>query len=163
MTDETHDLEGAESLSAGIGFLLWHAANSWQRAQRTALAGFDLTPVQLLLLAGLGELSVQDGNVVKQAALARHCRCDVMMTSQVVRGLEKRGLLVRAAHAGDARALAVRLTRLGKQQVIEASPVFAAIDERYFKAIAAERSAFAGALAALSGARQRVRIKAVAR
>lgn len=163
MADDVHDLAGADSFSAGIGFLLWQAANRWQRAQRAALARFDLTPVQLLLLAGLSELSAQAGNVVKQAALARHCRCDVMMTSQVVRSLEARGLIARAAHVDDARARAVTLTSKGKQQVADAAPVLAAIDERYFKVIGADRPAFAGALAALSGARQRIRIKAVAR
>ena len=155
MADDEHDLAIAEPFSAGTGFLLWQAANSWQRAQRSALARFDLTPVQLLLLAGLSELSSQTGNVVK--------RCDVMMTSQVVRSLETRGLIARAAHADDARARAVTLTKKGRQQVADAAPVLAAIDERYFKVIGADRPAFAGALAALSGARQRIRIKAVAR
>ena len=163
MADQTQELAGAKTFSAGIGFLLWQAANSWQRAQRSALAKFDLTPVQLLLLAGLSELSTQDGNVVKQAALARHCRCDVMMTSQVVRSLERRGLIARAAHSGDARARAVTLTNTGRQRVTEATPVLEAIDARYFRVIGADRPEFSGALAALSGARQRVRIKAVGR
>ena len=163
MANQTQKLAGAETFSSGIGFLLWQAANGWQRAQRRALAKLNLTPVQLLLLAGLNELSTQDGNVVKQAALARHCRCDVMMTSQVVRSLELRGLIARAVHSGDARARAVTLTSKGRQRVTEATPVFEAIDAQYFRVIGADRPAFTSVLAALSGTRHRVRIKAVAR
>ena len=163
VTDTLQDSSNPEPFTAGLGFLLWQAANSWQRAQRTALAPFDVTPVQLLLLAGLGELSARSDGPVTQAALARYCRCDVMMTSQVVRGLEHRGLIKREINTSDARAHAVVLTRKGEVCAAESTQVLAAVDEKYFKLMGADREAFAGALAALSGARQRVRIKAIAR
>jgi DNA-binding MarR family transcriptional regulator len=163
VADTMQDSANPEPITSGIGFLLWQTANSWQRAQRAALAPFDLTPVQLLLLAGLDELTGRGDNSVKQAVLARYCRCDVMMTSQVVRGLERRGLMVRAVHTDDARAHAVALTGDGGRLVAEAMPMLTAVDEGYFKMMGADRATFAGALAALSGARQRVRIKAIAR
>ena len=34
------------------GYLLWRAANLWQKRVRAVLAPFDVTPVQYLLLAG---------------------------------------------------------------------------------------------------------------
>jgi DNA-binding MarR family transcriptional regulator len=163
MAHTTQDSDNPEPLTLGVGFLLWQAANSWQRAQRAALAPFDLTPVQLLLLAGLDELTGRSDRPVKQAALARYCRCDVMMTSQVVRGLERRSLMERAVHTDDARAHAVVLTGKGGHLVAEAVPVLTAVDEGYFRVMGGDRAALAGALAALSGTRQRVRIKAISR
>lgn len=163
MTDTLQDSSNPELFTAGLGFLLWQAANGWQRAQRTALAPFDVTPVQLLLLAGLGELSARSEGPVTQAALARYCRCDVMMTSQVIRTLEGRGLIRREVNSSDARARAVLMTKKGEACAAESVPVLAAVDEQYFRLIGSHRAEFAGALAALSGARQRVRIKAIAR
>src|SRR3546814_1337383 len=81
----------AESLAGGApsgspalttGFLLWQVGNLWQKRQRGALAAFGLTPVQYLLLTGVAELTATAGGPVKQAAVARHCRTDPMMTSQ---------------------------------------------------------------------------------
>ena len=76
------------------GFLLWQVSHAWQRAQCAALAPLDLTHVQFVLLAGVGWL--QQGNeLVTQAKLSRHAGTDPMMTSQVVRHLERQELLVR--------------------------------------------------------------------
>ena len=82
------------------GLLLWQVTNRWQAAQRAALKPFDLTHVQFVLLASLTWLD-SDGPVT-QKQLATHAATDAMMTSQVLRALERRGLIRRQPHPGDA-------------------------------------------------------------
>ena len=72
------------------GFLLWHATLRWQRAMRAALAPHDLTHVQFVLLASAWWLGEQ-GEQPAQRRLAEHAGTDAMMTSQVVRALERAG------------------------------------------------------------------------
>ena len=86
------------------GYLLWRAANLWQKKVRSVLSPFDITPVQYLLLVGLRNLQEETGGPVKQADLARHCQSDPMMTSQVLRALQKAGMIHRHTHAADGRA-----------------------------------------------------------
>ena len=87
---------------ASTGFMLWRVTNSWQRAIRSALAPFDLTHVQFVLLAVLA--STDNTMSVTQRDLAERAATDPMMTSQVLRVLEGKGLIVRLAHPTDGRA-----------------------------------------------------------
>src|SRR6478609_1878760 len=85
------------------GFLLWRATLRWQRAVAAALAPLDLTHVQFVLLACTWWLN-QGGEQPSQARLAEQAGTDVKMTSQVVRSLEAKGLLVRTIDPADSRA-----------------------------------------------------------
>lgn len=93
------------------GLLLWQVTNRWQAAQRAALRPFDLTHVQFVLLASLTWLD--NDNPVTQKKLAEHAATDPMMTSQVLRALEGRGLIRRGQHPTDARARALSVTKAG--------------------------------------------------
>jgi DNA-binding MarR family transcriptional regulator len=66
--------------------------------------------VQFVLLASLTWL---DEGPVTQRRLAEHAATDPMMTSQVLRALEERGLVVRRPHPHDRRARALAVTRKG--------------------------------------------------
>src|ERR671928_55781 len=90
------------------GFLLWHATLRWQRGMTQALAPLDLTHVQFVLLACTWWLNEQ-GTVPTQIALSAQAGTDVKMTSQVVRSLERKGLLEREVDAVDTRAPAARV------------------------------------------------------
>src|SRR5690242_11685558 len=90
------------------GLLLWQVTNRWQAAQRAALKPFDLTHLQFVLLASLTWLNA-DGPVM-QKDLSEHVASHPMMTSQVLRALEKRGLVERAPHPDDGRARALAPT-----------------------------------------------------
>jgi DNA-binding MarR family transcriptional regulator len=160
---ETHDPSEEDDSPAGEGpgFLIWHAANTWQKAQKEALAPFDLTPVQCLLLAGIDELAAGGDAAIKQSDLARHTRSDVMMTSQVIRALEKRGLVVRATHKEDGRAVALRLTGDGRALLGKARPALAETDARFFAGLGDRRDEFCDALMMLAGEKRRRRVKAV--
>jgi len=142
------------------GYLLWQAVNRWQRRQKKVLQPFGLTPVQFLLLAGLSELADAEGAPVTQAALARHCRTDPMMTSQVLRVLQGQELVVRRSHDGDGRAVALTITGDGRALVRRAIEAVAKSDDTFFAALGADVPAFGNALALLVGEKPRRRVRA---
>ena len=115
------------------GFLLWQLTALWQRAVANALKPYNLTQVQFVLLASLLWLENKHQNIT-QIMLARYAKLDVMMTSTVLRSLEKRGLLCRQQHPSDTRAKILTLTKEGKKLAITAVPVVEAIDKRFFAA-----------------------------
>lgn len=113
------------------GLLLWQVTNRWQAAQRAVLAPLGLTHVQFVLLAevvwqGAG------GDGVTQRAISEHAATDPMMTSQVLRTLEGKGLIVRAPHPTDARARAVTATAAGKRLARRAIAVVETADAVFF-------------------------------
>src|SRR4051794_1514175 len=112
------------------GVLLWQVANRWQAAQRAALKPYGLTHVQFMLLSNLVRMGGTHG--VRQRELAGQAGTDPMMTSQVVRALEARGLVTREVHPGDGRAWAVRATRAGTSLSRRAGAAAAACDAEFF-------------------------------
>ncbi|MBU0725184.1 MAG: MarR family winged helix-turn-helix transcriptional regulator [Alphaproteobacteria bacterium] len=116
------------------GFLLWQLANAWQRRMRQVLAPLGLTYVQAMLLSALVKLEEQYRKTsvpITQGDLARFCRADATMTSQVLRTLESKGLLERS-RGNDARARLPNLTVAGRSLALQAMPVTQAIDEEFF-------------------------------
>lgn len=126
------------------GLLLWQVTNRWQAAQRAALKPFGLTHVQFVLLASLAWLE-SDGPVT-QKALADHAVTDPMMTSQVLRVLEQRGLLVRRAHPDDRRARSISVTSEGVALANRANAAVEACDRAFFSPLGASTTRFATAL-----------------
>ena len=90
------------------GLMLWRASNRWQACQQAALRPFSLTHVQFVLLASLAWL--QGDSPVTQRALSDHAHTDPMMTSQVLRVLDTKGLVRREPNPTDGRARALTLT-----------------------------------------------------
>jgi DNA-binding MarR family transcriptional regulator len=130
------------------GLLLWQVTNRWQAAQRAALKPFELTHVQFVLLASLTWLG-SDGPVT-QKQLAEHAVTDAMMTSQVIRALATRGLVRRAAHPDDGRALAVTVTDEGAALANRAVMAVEACDAGFFAPLGAGHGAFVAHLGALA-------------
>jgi len=129
------------------GFLLWRLTLRWQREVAAALRPLELTHVQFVLLAGAWWLE-RVGPPPSQRELAAHADTDAMMTSQVVRALESRQLLVRTADAADARVRRLAVTPAGQALVQNAIGVVEAVDERFF-APASDRPRLIGDLARL--------------
>ena len=117
--------------SQSPGFLLWHATLRWQRAVAAALAPLDLTHVQFVLLASCWWLNQHDEQPT-QARLAEHAGTDVKMTSQVVRGLERKGLVEREVDPRDTRARRLRVTRRGARLAPRAIEVVERADSEFF-------------------------------
>jgi DNA-binding MarR family transcriptional regulator len=133
-----------ESADDSTGLLLWQVTNRWQAAQRAALKPFDLTHVQFVLLASLTWLDA--GGPVTQRQLADHAVTDPMMTSQVLRVLEGRGLIERAAHPDDKRAWSLAATNAGAKLANRANAAVEACDRAFFSALQGDRAGFTTAL-----------------
>lgn len=133
------------------GLLLWQVTNRWQAAQRAALQPFGLTHVQFVLAAALTWLGA-DGPVT-QRQLADFAGTDPMMTSQVVRVLDGRGLLDRAPHPDDGRAHALTITRRGRDLVNRAIVAVEACDESFFAPLGRSRATLTRTLRTLERGR----------
>ncbi|MFN8159072.1 MAG: MarR family transcriptional regulator [Candidatus Nanopelagicales bacterium] len=135
------------------GFLLWHATLRWQRAMADALAPYDITHVQFVLLASTWWLC-EHGGPPRQRDLADHAGTDPMMTSQVVRALADKGLLVREVDPDDRRAWRVSPTAEGTALARRAVAAVESADTAYFDQVRARsRSALLAALKELGGRR----------
>lgn len=138
------------SAEDSTGLLLWQVTNRWQAAQRAALKPHGLTHVQFVLLASLTWLTA-DGPVT-QRQLADHAATDPMMTSQVLRALEERGLLRRLPHPSDRRARALAVTSSGRELANQAIVAVETCDTAFFAALGNDIQVFTRALATLKHA-----------
>lgn len=153
---ETEFADAADS----PGLLLWRVTNAWQAAQRAALHTFDLTHVQFVLLASLTFLGGtydaaamgldSDGGPVTQRDLANHAHTDPMMTSQVLRALESKGLVRRSPHPTDARARALTVTPSGASLASAANTAVEAADRAFFGPLTDDRPLFTDMLRRLT-------------
>lgn len=125
---------GDRPVSAGDspGFLLWRATLRWQRAMAGALQPFGLTHVQFVLLASTYWLGRTGSQAPNQRRLAEHASTDVMMTSQVLRGLEARALVIRTPDPDDARARRVSVTAEGAKLARRAMATVEDTDRSFF-------------------------------
>ncbi|MEU1178938.1 MarR family transcriptional regulator [Streptomyces sp. NPDC005820] len=126
------------------GLLLWQVTNRWQAAVRLTLKPYGLTHVQFVLLATLTWLGSE--GPVTQKALADHAASDPMMTSQVLRVLEGRGLVERRPHPQDGRARALVATKEGRVLANRAVVAVEACDAEFFGALGKQTDAFTRAL-----------------
>jgi DNA-binding MarR family transcriptional regulator len=133
------------------GFLLWQATLRWQRELTAALKPLGLTHVQFVLLAVTWRLG-RSGSRPSQREVAALARTDPMMTSQVLRTLERRGLVSRSVDPADARTRRVAATRAGERLAHRAIRVVEAADGEFFAA-APDHAAFLRALRALAASR----------
>ena len=115
------------------GFLLWHVTLRWQREIAAALAPLDLTHVQFVLLATTWWLN-QRGEEPNQLSVATHAGTDVKMTSEVLRKLEAKGLVVRTVDAADTRARRINVTERGGDLALAAVAAVEGVDAAFFQA-----------------------------
>jgi MarR family transcriptional regulator, organic hydroperoxide resistance regulator len=133
-----------DEAEASPGFLLWQVATMWQREVRVALDGVGLTHAQFVMLASAAWLGGQNADApVTQAQIAEHARTDAVMTSEVLRTLERKRLVRRRAHPGDGRARHITLTAAGRTLVKKAIALVEAADEKFFAAPGPELRALA--------------------
>lgn len=131
MREEQPDFERPTSAADSPGFLLWRVTLAWQRSIAAVLKPLDLTHAQFVLLAGAGWLSAREGPPT-QRRLADHSGTEPMMTSQVLRTLERKGLVGRAADGTDTRAKRVTVTEAGARLLEHALYVVERADAHFF-------------------------------
>ncbi len=143
--------EALRQHSAGTtpGFLLRHAALRWQRQVAAALAGMSLTHVQFLVLSSAWWLG-REGDAPNQRAIAAHAGLEPVMTSQVLKVLERDGHISRDRDVRDARAVRVRVTESGEDLARRSVVILDKLAEEFF-ADAMAREGFLDAIRALAG------------
>ncbi len=147
MTRRSFPSGNFDTPSQSMGFLLWQTTNLWQRKIKASLAPFGLTHVQFVLLAGLSWLEQEDDNVaITQKRLAEFCGTDPMMTSQVLRTLERAKLVKRIAHPKDARAIRLNISDNGAKKLSDALVSVEEADARFFAKIRSQQLNFSESL-----------------
>lgn len=131
------------------GYQLWLATNAWQRVLRAALEPLDLTHAQFITLATLAILG-ETSDCINQVQVARYGMLDENMTSQVIRSLERKGLVERLAHPDDGRARIIRLTSAGVEQLAEAKSLVVGKSLEFFAPLGDRREEFIDMLRTLN-------------
>lgn len=137
-----------EEANDSPGFSLWQVSSLWQRRINAGLRPFGLTHAQFVLLASLTWL-VDEAKPLTQADLASHAKMDVMMTSNVLRTLEEKGLVRRDPHPTDTRAKSLAVTEQGRELAAQAVRVVENIDRDFFSKLGADMGNFNRNLLAL--------------
>lgn len=101
-------------------YLLWQVNMAWQRKIKSILDPFDLTHAQYMLLASLHWLSTQK-KYVQQQDLANHIAIDKMMTSKILRLMQKKGYIKRTKNKIDTRARNLVMTEKGEEILLKAN------------------------------------------
>ncbi len=112
------------------GFLLWHVSTMWRSSIEKVLQALGLTHPQFVILATLGWLT-RKGDRVTQAAVGKLAGLDPNTVSQVIRGLEQKGL-IRREKSLDGRAKNPLLTTKGVETLKVALPGVEAQDAEFF-------------------------------
>ena len=121
------------------GYLLWQISNLWQRTMNDILAQHSITHVQYLLLATIVWMN-KNQIPVNQKSLAYQSQSHKMMTSKVLRSLEKIGMVTRNVNPTDTRFRDIKITEAGLQKFLDVQKVFKKEDSKFFEKI--ERNRF---------------------
>ena len=136
----------ADDGTAELGDLLMRVARTQRRRWRDVLAPWDLSPHQARALKVVGE---RDG--VRLTDLADTLRIAPRSATEVVDGLQERGLVERTPDPGDRRAVILRPTDEGRRIRAQIDAARAADSaELYGRLSAADRAALARILRSLA-------------
>jgi DNA-binding MarR family transcriptional regulator len=127
---EEPDLPGG-----GLGYALARAAHAWRAGLTEALTDVAVTPPQFFVLAALLHAETRHRPPPTQRAVAAQTGIDPNTTSQIVRGIERRGLIVRTPSDRDSRALALSLTPEGLELARVCARRARALNREFFAGI----------------------------
>ncbi len=130
----------AASTGGGLGYALMHAAQTWRTEATAVLKPHGLTVPQFLVVMALYRQS-RHGDPFTQTQVAHRLGMDANTASQIVTGLDRRGILARAPHPVDARARILTLTPDGFERARRASADARALNDRYFAVITPQQLA----------------------
>lgn len=118
------------------GFLLWHISTSWRSSIEAVLKPLGLTHPQFVVLATTGWLT-RNGAPVTQVAIGKMARLDPNTISQIIIGLEKKGLIKRES-SSDSRAKNPKLTTPGNELLAQALPAVEQADNYFFNILSSK-------------------------
>jgi DNA-binding MarR family transcriptional regulator len=107
-------------LDVPITGLVWRVSMRWRVAIDRAIAPLGLTQAQYALLAPLLGLE-RAGQPPSQRQLADLTGLEPLYVSKLARSLERAGLIERAVHPDDSRAVRLTLSDQGRSVVVEAT------------------------------------------
>jgi DNA-binding MarR family transcriptional regulator len=120
-----------EEPEESVGFLFWQITHLWQRKMNLALKELDLTHVQFALLSGIAWLE-RFGEDITQVKLANHAKTNIMMTSKVLKTLEKKNLISREECEFDTRAKCLSITDDGRERIEKALQIVEEMENKFF-------------------------------
>lgn len=132
------------STGGGYGFALLKAAQAWRTEANDVLRRHELTVPQFLVTMAVYRQARHHWDPLTQGEVASRLGMDANTTSQIVRALERRGLLTRTPHPDDARSLALTLTPEGMDRARVASASARELNDLFFSAVAPEQLANLG-------------------
>ena len=104
---------------------------TWQRLIKNALAEYDISHPQFVILAILLWFTEKKDEPT-QIAIIRLSKLDKMTVSQSLKKLSAQGLVKRAEHEQDTRAKSVRLTESGQILAAKLVKIVEQIDADFF-------------------------------
>lgn len=122
------------------GFLLWQTSTIWQRQIKQALAEYDLTHAQFVIMALILWLN-RNQQEPTQVDITELSKLDKMTTSKSLTDLHNRGYVARNERAEDTRAKHLSLTDKGRKLLNTIVPVVEDIDARFFNALSEDDAA----------------------
>ena len=125
----------------GPSFTFAQAYFTWKRITDRALEAVGLTHTQYVFMGTLFELEKHQDKAT-QNDLARLTNSDVTMTSQILRTLQKRGLVLREQIEGDERAKYSSLSPAGKKLVKKAAEIMKTNEKEYFAPVEKDMEQF---------------------
>ncbi len=121
--DATDDARGTGTpVGYTPGYLVWRLSMKWRAAMDRAVAPLGLTHAQYSLLASLRAMTAA-GSLPSQRELAEQTGLEPIFVSKLARSLESSGLVLRAPHPDDTRAVQLSLTDQGAQVAARATDV----------------------------------------
>jgi MarR family transcriptional regulator, organic hydroperoxide resistance regulator len=130
-----------------MGYLVWHLSLRWQAQLSDELRPLGITPAEYAVLAHLRALSAS-GVRPSQRELADVSGLEPMYVSKLARSLEGAGLIARAQHPADPRAIQLSLTRRGVRVVTEGRGIADELDRRRLATVGGRASEQAAQLKA---------------
>lgn len=115
------------------GFLLWRVSTLWRRAIEAVLKPLGLTHPQFVVLATTGWLT-RTGEKVSQVEIGKQAALDPNTTSQILRGLQAKGLIERS-HTTNERCKYPTLTSMGIESLAKAMRAVESADAAFFASV----------------------------
>ena len=114
-----------------VGFVMWRVVHRYERELERALKPLDLTHLQFTILALVAWME-KDGRSASQAELARFGDIHVMQVSNVLKALDRKGMVSRWTMPRSARTKSPALTNAGLSALTAAFPLAIEVQQRLF-------------------------------
>ncbi len=125
-----------ETISLGapqnaVGFVMWRVVHRYQREVERVLRPLDLTHLRFVILTLVAWMA-RSGELATQAEVARFGDIHPMQVSNVIKALERKGMVVRTLAPDNALARHVAITSTGMTALRAALPLVIEVQANLF-------------------------------